>query len=91
MRLAQALTRLCLVLAMTTRALVAQGTAVVKQGKRRGVAPQGVRGQSSMKSGWNWVKLVLSKGVALITTVHLSGACNPELAMASRRQYQHDC
>jgi hypothetical protein len=51
MRSAQALTRLCLVLAMIMRSLVVQGTEVVTQGKRRRVAPQGLRGQSYMQSG----------------------------------------
>ena len=91
MRSAQALTRLCLVLAMTTLYLVTQGTEVVKQGKRRWVDPHWLRGQSYLKIGWNWVKLALSRGLDLITTVHLSSACDPEPAMASKRQYQHDC
>ena len=46
-RSAQALTRLCLVLAMTTLYLVSQGTAVVQQGRRRLVDPQWFRRQSS--------------------------------------------
>jgi hypothetical protein len=90
-RSAQALTRLCLVLAMTTLYLVTQGTEVVKQGKRRWVDPHWLRGQSYLKIGWNWVKLALSRGLDLITTVHLSSACDPEPAMASKRQYQHYC
>jgi len=90
-RSAPALTRLCLVLALTTLYLVAQGTEVVQQGKRRWVDPHWFRGQSYMKIGWNWVKLALSKGLNLITTMHLSSACDPEPAMASKRQYQHDC
>jgi hypothetical protein len=90
-RSAYALTRLCLVLAMTTLYLVTQGTEVVTQGKRRWVDPHWLRGQSYLKIGWNWVKLALSKGLHLITTMHLSSACDPEPAMASKRQYQHDC
>jgi hypothetical protein len=90
-RSAHALTRLCLVLAMTTLSLVSQGIEVVKQGKRRWVDPHGFRGQSYLKIGWNWVKLALSKGLDLITTVYLSSDCDPEPAMASTRQYQHDC
>jgi len=90
-RSAQALTRLCLGLALTTLYLVTQGTEVVKQGKRRWVDPHWWRGQSYLKIGWHWVKLALSKGLDLITTVHLSSACDPEPAMASKRQYQHDC
>jgi len=89
-RSAQALTRLCLVLAMTTLYLVTQGTEVVKQGKRRWVDPHWLRGQSYLKIGWHWVKLALSKGLDLITTVHLSSACDPEPAMASKRQCQQD-
>jgi hypothetical protein len=87
-RSAQALTRLCLVLAMTTLYLVSQGTEVVKQGKRRWVDPHWFRGQSYLKIGWNWVKLVLTRNVDLITHVHLSSERDPEPAMASKRQYQ---
>jgi hypothetical protein len=90
-RSAQALTRLCFVLAMTTLYLGAPGTEVVKQGKRRWVDPHWFRGQSYLKIGWNWMKLALSRGLDLIITMHLSSDCDPEPAMASTRQYQHDC
>jgi hypothetical protein len=90
-RSAQALTRLCLVLALTTLYLVSQGVAVVKQGKRRWVDPHWFRGQSYLKIGWNWVKLALSRSLALLTNMHLSSDCDPEPAMASKRQYQHYC
>jgi hypothetical protein len=90
-RSTQALTRLCVVLAITTLSLVSQGTEVVKQGNRRLVDPHWFRGQSYLKIGWHWVKLALSRGYALITRLHLSGARDPEPAMASRRQYQRCC
>jgi hypothetical protein len=90
-RLAPALTRLCLVLAMTTLYLVSQGVAVVKQGKRRWVDPHWFRGQRYVKIGWNGVKWALSRGMDLITTMHLSSERDPEPAMASRRQYQQYC
>jgi hypothetical protein len=90
-RSAQALTRLCLVLAMATLYLVSQGTEVVQQGRRRLVDPHWFRGQSYLKIGWNWVNLALVRGYDLITRVHLSSAYDPEPAMASKRQYQHDC
>jgi hypothetical protein len=90
-RSAPALPRLCLVLALTTLYLVAQGVAVVKQGQRRWVDPHWFRGQSYLKIGWNWVKLALSRGRDLITTLLLSSDCDPEPAMASLRQYQHSC
>jgi len=82
------LTRLCFVLAMTTLYLIAQGTEVVKQGKRRWVDPHWFRGQSYLKIGWNWVKWALRRSLDLITHVHLSSECDPEPAMASRRPYQ---
>jgi hypothetical protein len=90
-RSAQALTRLCFVLAMTTLYLVSPGTEVVRQGRRRLVDPHGFRGQSYLKIGWNWVILALGRGYALITRVHLSSACDPEPAMASKRQHQQYC
>ena len=90
-RSAPALTRLCLVLAMTTLYLVSQGVAVVKQGNRRWVDPQWFRGQSYVKIGWNGVKWALSRGMDRITTMHLSSDCDPEPAMASKRQYQQYC
>jgi hypothetical protein len=86
-RSAPALTRLCLVLAMTTLYLVSQGVEVVQQGKRRWVDPHWFRGQSYLKIGWNWVKLALSRGLVLITNLHLSSDGDPEPAMASKRQY----
>ena len=53
-------------LAITTLYLVAQGTEVVTQGKRRWVDPHWFRGQSYLKIGWDWVKLALSRGYELI-------------------------
>ena len=90
-RSAQALTRLCFVLAMTTLYLVSQGTEVVREGRRRLVDPHWFRGQSYLKIGWNWVILALGKGYALITRGHLSSACDPAPAMASKRQHQQSC
>src|SRR3989449_2512662 len=87
-RSAEALERLCLVLAITTLYLVSQGTAVVKQGKRRWVDPHWFRGQSYLKIGWNWVKRALSRGDELVTRLHLSAEADPEPAMASKKRYQ---
>jgi hypothetical protein len=69
-RSAKALERLCLVLALTPLYLVSPGTEVVTQGKRRWVDPHWFRGQSYLKSGWNWVHLALSKGYALVTRLY---------------------
>jgi hypothetical protein len=87
-RSATALERLCCVLAITTLYLVAQGTEVVTQGKRRWVDAHWFRGQSYLKIGWNWVKRALSRGDDLVTRLHLSAEADPEPAMASKKRYQ---
>jgi hypothetical protein len=87
-RSAKALERLCCILAITTLYLVAQGTEVVTQGKRRWVDSHWFRGQSYLKIGWGWVKLALSRGYELMTSVHLSAEADPAPAMASRIQHQ---
>jgi hypothetical protein len=86
-RSAEALSRLCFVLSITTLYLVSQGTVVVEQGKRRWVDSHWFRGISYLKIGWNWVNRALSKGWDLITWLYLSGAPDPEPAMASRKQH----
>jgi hypothetical protein len=86
-RSAPALTRLGLVLALTTLYLIAQGAEVVKQDKRRLVDPHWFRGSSYLKIGWNWVKRALSHGWALLTKLTLSGEPDPDPARASRNQY----
>jgi hypothetical protein len=88
LRSAKPLERLCCVLAITTLYLVAQGTEVVKQGRRRWVDAHGFRGQSYLKIGWNWVKLALSRGYELLPRVHLSPEADPVPAMASKIQPQ---
>jgi hypothetical protein len=87
-RSAVALERLCLVLAITTLDLVAQGVEVRTPGKRRGVDPHGCRGQSSLKSGWPWVICALTRGDELITRVYRPADADPEPARASKRQFQ---
>lgn len=87
-RSANALERLCCVLAISTLYLVVQGTEVVTQGKRRWVDAHWFRGQSYLKIGWNWVKLALSRGYELMTSLHLSAAPDPVPAMASNIQHQ---
>jgi hypothetical protein len=82
-RNAEALTRLCLVLAVTTLYLVAQGTQVVAHHKRRWVDPHWLRGTSYLRIGWQWVKTALTRGWALFTTLHLSGTPDPEPTRAS--------
>jgi hypothetical protein len=85
-RSAEALERLCFVLAVTTLYLVSLGTAVVKQGKRRLVDPHWFRGASYLKIGWLWVAYALTRGYELYTWVYLSSEADPEPAMASKKQ-----
>jgi len=85
-RSAEALERLCFVLAMTTLYLVSVGTSVVKKGKRRLVDPHWFRGASYLKIGWNWVHYALTRGYELFTTTYLSSEPDPEPAMASKKQ-----
>jgi len=65
---AEALARLCLVLAVTTLYLVAQGTQVVTTNKRRWVDPHWLRGNSYLRIGWQWVKTALARGWVLFAT-----------------------
>lgn len=85
-RSAEALTRLCLVLAIATLYLVAQGVAVVQQGKRRWVDPHWFRGSSYLKVGWNWIRMALVKGYTMIIRLQLPGGPDPEPAKASNSQ-----
>jgi hypothetical protein len=83
---ADALTRVCLVLALTTLYLVAQGTQVVTTNKRRWVDPHWLRGNSYLRIGWQWVKTALTRGWALLARLHLSGTPDPEPSRASVSQ-----
>jgi hypothetical protein len=80
---ADALTRLCLGLAVATLYLVAQGTQVVTTQKRRWVDPHWLRGNSYLRIGWQWVKTALARGWELFATLHLSGRPDPESCRAS--------
>ena len=90
-RSAEALERLCFVLAVTTLYLVSLGTAVVNQGKRRLVDPHWFRGASYLKIGWLWVAYALTRGYELYTWVYLSSEADPEPAMASKKQNRERC
>lgn len=85
-RSAEALSRLCLVLAVATLFLVCQGTEVVASGKRRWVDAHWFRGNSYLKIGWKWVRRAFIKGYELITQLRLSPLPDPEPAKASRKQ-----
>lgn len=88
LRWAPALSRLCLVLAMTTLFLTAIGVEVVIRGQRRCVDPHWYRGASYLKIGWSWVKQALNKGWNLISVISFSTNIDPEPVKASRLQHQ---
>ncbi len=85
-RSAEALERLCLVLAITMLYLVSLGTSVVQRGKRCVVGPHWFRGASYLKIGWHWLIYALVQGYELYTTLYLSSEAAPEPAMASKKQ-----
>lgn len=85
-RSAEALERLCFVLAVATLFLVSQGIEVVETNKRRLVDVHWFRGNSYLKIGWKWVQHALIKGYSLLTRLALSPFPDPEPAMASRKQ-----
>jgi hypothetical protein len=87
LRSAEALHRLCFVLAVATLFLVSQGTEVVEQGQRRQVDPHWFRGNSYLKIGWNWIRQALHKGWEIISVFCLNGKPDPEPAKASQKQY----
>jgi len=84
-RSAEALERLCMVLAVATLYLVSQGVEVVRKDKRRTVDVHWFRGNSYLKIGWKWVKAALSKGWRLCRKLRLIGGSDPEPAIASLR------
>ncbi|MBE9002044.1 transposase [Nostoc sp. LEGE 12447] len=83
-----ALSRLCLVMAITTLFLTAQGQEVVKTGQRRLVDCHTFRGNSYLRLGWEWVKGVLHRGWRLFSTLSLSGDVDPNPVIASQKQAQ---
>jgi hypothetical protein len=88
LRSAPALSRLCLVLAITTMYLTAQGVEVVSSGKRRIVDPHWFRGASYLKIGWNWIKLALIKGWELITVISFRSNKDVDPAKASHKKHE---
>lgn len=86
-RNAQALSRLCLILALATFYLVSTGTAIVEMGKRHLVDAHWQRGISYFQIGWRWVHYAHHCGQRLLNFLWLSAEPDPEPAMASRRLF----
>ena len=83
-----ALSRLCLVLAVTTLLLSVQGQQVVTSGRRRWVDAHWNRGNSYFRIGWNWLKGCLHKDWAVFPSLELHGGHDPAPAIASKTQDQ---
>lgn len=76
------LSRLCLVLAVVTLYFVAQGSELVRQGRRREVDPHRQHGSSYFKLGWRYLRRFLSgiAGYPLLQHLrHLSSPNSPDL------------
>jgi hypothetical protein len=82
-----ALSRLFLIMTTATLYLVSTGTAVVETGRRRLVDPHWFRGLSYFQIGWRWVKRALVWGEALLSSLWLSSAPDPEPAIASWKKW----
>ena len=85
LRSAPAISRLCLVIAMTTLFLTAQGLAVADSGYRRLVDPHWFRGLSYLKIGWNWVHTALTKNWDFFSSYFFTSNFDPDPAIASRK------
>ena len=85
-RNAEAISRLCLVLAIATLFLVSQGTETVAAGDRRKVDAHWFRGNSYLKIGRKWVLAALEQNWDMISALALSPLPDPEPAKASNKQ-----
>jgi hypothetical protein len=86
-RSAPALSRLCLVLAMTTIFLTAQGLSVVNSDRRRLVDPHWFHGLSYLKIGWNWINTALTKNWAFLPLSSFTSNLDPDPAIASLKKH----
>ncbi len=85
-RNAQALSRLCLILATATLYLVSTGVSVVTLGWRRMVDSHWQRGLSYFKIGWRWLDYALTNNRYLLRFSWLDPAPDPEPVSASKTQ-----
>jgi hypothetical protein len=82
-----ALSRLCMVMAITSLLLSVQGQQVVAAGKRRWVDAHWNRGNSYFRIGWEWLKGCWHQNWTLFSTLALQGSADPEPAIASNLHY----
>jgi len=87
-RSASGLSRLFLVLAITTLYLVSTGVEVTQANLRRSVDTHWDRGLSYLQIGWRWIRRRLALGSPLPCRLELSPDPDPEPSRASRRQHR---
>lgn len=85
-RTAQALSRLCLVLATATLYLASNGVITVTLGLRRFVDAHWSRGLSYFKIGWRWIHFALTQGIRLLPFLWFDPSPDQDLVFASKRQ-----
>ncbi len=81
-----ALSRLCLILAIATLYLTSTGTAVVAWGYRRLVDTHWKRGLSYLQIGWRWIEYALCHARKLLRCTCLDPAPDPDPSSASKPQ-----
>lgn len=86
LRNADALARLCLVLAVATLYLTSTGTAIVMLNRRRLVDAHWQRGLSYLQIGWRYLLRALAHGERLLTCFWLDPDPDPEPVFASKKQ-----
>lgn len=86
LRDADALTRLCLVLAVATLYLISIGTAVAALNRRHLVDTHWHRGLSYLQIGWRYLSRTLASGGRFLTCLWLDPEPDPEPVYASQRQ-----
>lgn len=85
-RNAQALARLCLILAAATLYVVGTGSGVVALGLRRLVDSHWKRGLSYFKIGWRWIEYALTNHRYLLRFAWLDPGPDPDRVSASKKQ-----
>jgi len=83
---ANALCRLCLILAAATLYLVSTGTAITVMHLRPLVDTHWQRGLSYLQIGWRWLHFALAHTHLLVARLWLEPGPDPEPVFASRRQ-----
>ena len=86
LRDADALSRLCLVLAVATLYLVSTGTAIVALQRRRLIDTHWNRGISYLQIGWRYLLMAVAFGQHLLTDLWLDPEPDPQPVYASKKQ-----